>query len=356
MQPGGNPQVAGLGPNPLAGHQQPGVPATGGSNKLFFLVVVLCCFSQMTWQKIVGTVVTLAGGMLFMIYHFQEKLVYLNNIFPQFKTPQQNPAGFRSPQEKGLNYEDVYINTPDGLRLHAWFIFAKENPQTAPTLVFFHANAGNMGLRLPNIEIMAQKWNANIFMLSYRGYGNSEGEPDERGLKIDAVSAMQHVLERTDIDKSKIFVFGRSLGGAVAIHAARKFDEHIAGVIVENTFTCISDMVGKVFPWLNWEPMKTIMLKMRWNSVEEVKSIESPMMLIGGKLDEVVPHEQHGRLVDAATKARFREVVIVEDGTHNDTWMKGGDEYWEAWNNFIKRALDPAAEAEAKAQAKASGK
>lgn len=302
----------------------------------------------MTWKKILGTIATLGGGMLFMIYYFQEKLLYLNKIFPQFQTPQQNPPGFRSPgdvshlpqQFDDLIYEDVFIKTSDNIRLHAWFIFAKAgDTKTAPTLMFFHANAGNMGFRLPNVAAMSQKWNSNVFMLSYRGYGNSEGEPNEAGIKLDADAAMKHLLERSDIDTSKIFVFGRSLGGAVAVHAARKFDDEIAGLIVENTFTKIKDMVGAVFPLLNWEPMKTIMLSMDWNSLDAIKSIQSPIMLIGGKKDEVVPHAHHGLLVEAASNALFREVVIVEDGMHNDTWMKGGDEYWDAWTGFIERAL-----------------
>ena len=107
---------------------------------------------------------------------------------------------------------------------------------SVPTLVFFHANAGNMGFRLPNIAQIYRAVNTNIFILSYRGYGDSEGSPNEAGLMIDAdtvikvfpdslshvlwqtLLVLQHIFyERSDIDPKKVFLFGRSLGGAVAV-------------------------------------------------------------------------------------------------------------------------------------------
>jgi pimeloyl-ACP methyl ester carboxylesterase len=154
-------------------------------------------------------------------------------------------------------------------------------------------NAGNMGLRLPSMHMLWSKLRVNIFMLSYRGYGRSEGEPDEVGLMQDAdavssrrpplcaevsgheassvwslelvskrtdsaivplavISALSqailHVASRSDVDARRILVHGRSLGGAVGCFVAEKYPEMVKGLVLENTFTSIADMVDVVLP------------------------------------------------------------------------------------------------------------
>ena len=84
-------------------------------------------------------------------------------------------------------------------------------------MIFFHGNAGNIGMRLPNIELIIKKCNSNVLILAYRGFGDSEGTPSEEGLKLDAEATLEFAQNHKDIDNDRIFVFGRSLGGAVAI-------------------------------------------------------------------------------------------------------------------------------------------
>ena len=100
----------------------------------------------------------------------------------------------------------------------------KQPKLDAPTILFFHANAGNMGMRMDNLEQMYRIVRANVFILSYRGYGNSEGNPSEAGIQLDAEAAIEYVFKST-IDTNKVFIFGRSLGGAVAIYTAHTFSE-----------------------------------------------------------------------------------------------------------------------------------
>jgi len=126
------------------------------------------------------------------------------------------PPGYRNPKENGMDYEDVYITTKDKVKLHAWFVKANASPRLCRTLIFFHENAGNIGSRLPNIEILVKRLNTNVLILAYRGYGNSEGTPSEEGLKLDAEATLEYALNKEDINNDRIFVFGRSLGGAVA--------------------------------------------------------------------------------------------------------------------------------------------
>ena len=139
----------------------------------------------------------------------------------------------------------------------------------------------DMGFRLPNLRQMQQQMGCNIFIMSYRGYGESEGEPSESGLKMDAQCALDYVFdnaERLGIDERKVFIFGRSLGGAVAIYMASKHSERIGGLIIENTFTCIADMVKQVLPFLDFDVVKQYMLKLEWRSVDLIPHIKCPML------------------------------------------------------------------------------
>ena len=119
-----------------------------------------------------------------------------------------------------------------------------------PNLIFFHGNAGNIGSRLPNIDLLVKRLNCNVLILAYRGYGHSEGKPSEKGLQLDAEATLEYALNREDIDNDRIFVFGRSLGGAVAAQLAQNKGNSIKGIILENTFTSIADLVDVLMPFV----------------------------------------------------------------------------------------------------------
>lgn len=185
------------------------------------------------------------GGAVLMTYLFQEKLVYVPYLPPNARTE------FLAPEDFGLFiYEKVFIETQDKEKLQAWF-FSCQRPG-APTWIFLHGNAGNLSFRLPLIQELIQKLKVNVLILSYRGYGLSTGEPSEHGIKLDAEAALRYLLSRTDIDHDKIFAFGRSLGGAVAVHLAASFPKEIKGLIIENSFTSIEDMIDVMFPVLSY--------------------------------------------------------------------------------------------------------
>merc|ERR1712228_1025535 len=132
-----------------------------------------------------------------------------------------------------------------------------------------------------------------------------------------------------EIDLDKIFLFGRSLGGAVAIYTASEVQKRcknvkIAGLIIENTFSSISDMVGKEF-----------MLKIHWRSIDLIPSIETKMLFLACSNDEIVPHEQMLKLYASAHSAQSKDMYVIQGGTHNDGWMRGGDTYWTKMRDFI---------------------
>ena len=106
------------------------------------------------------------------------------------------------------------------MKLHAWFVKANPYPKLCRTLLFFHGNAGNIGSRLPNIDILVKRLNCNVLILAYRGYGDSEGTPSEPGFKLDAEATLEYALNAEDINNDRIFVFGRSIGASVAARLA----------------------------------------------------------------------------------------------------------------------------------------
>ena len=300
----------------------------------------------------------LAGSVmalfLYVLWAYQESLLYQPKVFPQYTRPQDNPPGYRQPSEQGMPYEDVYMDTPDGFRLHAWWI--RPDPpaerRLRATLVFFHANAGNMGFRLDNIKQMYHDFKLNVFILSYRGYGNSTGTPTEGGILLDAETTWQHVTHRDDVDTNRIIVFGRSLGGSVAIALASKHCKphdaseaaagvgsgsgdgpYVCGLIVENTFTSISSLVNTLFPLLS--PLKPLILRLDWPAIQRIALVTCPILLLSGQLDEVVPAAHMQDLYDAAVRCRSKEILKVKTGLHNNTWSEGGAEYKAAVILFL---------------------
>lgn len=169
-------------------------------------------------------------------------------------------------------------------------------------------------------------------MVEYRGYGNSDSvPPTEAGLKLDAQAAFDFCTKH--LPTSTIYAFGRSLGGAVAIDLAMARSGKLAGVIVENTFTSISDMVDCLMPWLS--PIKPFVLKIGWNSKQALATsrLNMPFLFLAGGKDELVPHSHMLELYRLAPPGSV--LHIIPNGTHNESWTRGGLAYWDAWRRFL---------------------
>jgi fermentation-respiration switch protein FrsA (DUF1100 family) len=165
--------------------------------------------------------------MLGMIFFRQNSMLYVNQVKKFSHRPSDAPFS--------IDYTEHAVTTADGVKILLWFCRSSAW-QSKPTIVFFHANAGTMADRLPNTKGLMDETGANILMVEYRGYGTCEGEPSEDGLKKDADAALAWIFAREDVDQGNIFVFGRSLGGAVAIVAAAKHQVSI-GVLVQSRKT-----------------------------------------------------------------------------------------------------------------------
>lgn len=283
------------------------------------------------------TAAGLFTAVLGMLYVNQDKMLYVASIPGYPKTSAELPLGYRSPADHSLQYDNLMIPTSDGLRLHAWFLRAPSGPKTAPTLVFFHANAGTMGIRLPNVAGLYRRLRCNLLIFDYRGYGISEGVPNETGLMLDADAVMAFVMSHEAVDPSKVVLFGRSLGGAVAMYVAAKMGDKIAGVIVENTFYNVSRMVDKMFSWLG--VLKALVLRIYWPTDERIRTVTAPVLVVSGTDDEIVPHEHSKELYQLATAAASRKLYVVQGGKHNDCFTVGGEPYLDEFSRFMLECM-----------------
>ena len=241
--------------------------------------------------------------------------------------PIKYPGGHWEPEKYGLQVEDVYFNSADGVKLHGWFIPAKK---PIATLLWYHGNAGNLSHRLDNILELVPL-NLNIFIFDYRGYGRSEGNPDEKGLYQDSQAAYDFLRLKKQIDPDELILFGRSLGGACAIKIA--LNNKAAGLIVESAFTSVNDMADKMFSFF---PLK-FLLRSHFNSLETISLVNMPKMFIHGTDDRLIPFSMGRNLFGASNEPKI--FYGIEGAGHNDTYSVGGQKYFESIRRFVLDAL-----------------
>eukprot|EP00347_Sterkiella_histriomuscorum_P018911 403343697 len=278
----------------------------------------------------IGSLTIAALGALYLK---QNSLIY-HPAFP-VKSPSLNPFGLRLPSDRGLLYKDIETVTSDGVKLKGWFIHQK-NPIDAPTIIFMHENAGNIGQRLQYFQYIYSNLDVNIVTLGYRGYSDSDGTPSEQGIKLDAKAIVEHVLKMEEVDNDKLFLLGRSIGGAVAIYTASQYPDTFRGLIIENSFTSMGDMVDSINKYLGL--VKGLVLRNYWNSIDLVENLKLPILFVHGNKDELVPCWMGEKLHDNSKNSVEKKKYIVEGGTHNDTWYVGQKEYLEELLGFINMA------------------
>jgi pimeloyl-ACP methyl ester carboxylesterase len=134
-----------------------------------------------------------------------------------------NPRGYQSPSDHNMPYKEVKITTKDKIKLYGWFIYQNDS-NNRTTIIYFHENAGNLGFRLPFAKLLFARLKVNILVVGYRGYGYSEGLPTEEGLMLDSEAVIEYAFNDLSdmINVDDVYIFGRSLGGAVSIYIVEK--------------------------------------------------------------------------------------------------------------------------------------
>jgi len=246
-----------------------------------------------------------------------------------------------TPAAVGLEYDELWITAEDGTRTQCWWMPYQGPPTRAlgVTVLAFHGNAGTISHRL-DFHRQLHDLGASVMAAEYRGYGDSEGRPSEEGLSMDAVAALAEARARAEAHGDAVIVHGRSLGGAVAIRLAA--DAQVDGLIAESTFTSLTEMAA-----LSGIPLARHLVAYNFESVMHIGEVDTPVMLVHGDADELIPFSMGERLRDRARQAGLDvDWFPVAGGTHNDTWHRAGPGYWthlRGWLEPLSRREAPAA-------------
>ncbi|KAF9910369.1 hypothetical protein BX616_010877 [Lobosporangium transversale] len=279
----------------------------------------------LSYSLAAAAVAVLSGGAL--LYHYQCEIIYPANF------PEGSRKHVAKPSQYNLPYEDLTLITPDKVKIKAYLIKHPDDSiaRRRPTILYLHANAGNMGHRLSIAEVFYKQFGCNIFMLSYRGYGLSEGSPSEKGLKIDAKTALDYIKKHPVIAETKLIAYGQSIGGAVSIDIVANNEEAFSGLIIENTFLSLRKVIPHVLPMI---ARVAFLCHQKWDSEKMIRGITRlPVLFLSGLKDELVPPSHMKELYRVLDTTG--EVVWTEfpNGTHNDTCLKDG--YFEAIKKFL---------------------
>lgn len=244
------------------------------------------------WLLVAGISVSLLyGSICGLFYLTQRRLIFV-------------PPGNMSPPPTGYNLEEVTFTTSDGIRLNGWFI----DNYGDRTVLFCHGNGANISNLEFFIEI-CQELGLNALFFDYRGYGKSEGSiRAEEDLYRDVTAAYQYLIEEKGLTPSQIVVWGRSIGGAVAVELARR--ETLYAVILQSTFTSLTERIQEMAPIIPVKPLS----KFHYLNREKLGSIDSPILIIHSVDDSLIPFSHGEALYRAAEEPKS---FLTLTGPHN---------------------------------------
>jgi len=224
---------------------------------------------------------------------------------------------YATPAQDGYVFEEVAFSSEDKTKLSGWFIPAKGKAQG--TVIHFHGNAQNMSAHYSYVSWLPAN-GFNLFVFDYRGYGKSEGKLSRKGVYEDAVAAVEYIKSRTDIDQSKIILFGQSLGGANAIAVAgeNQFDG-IVGVVSESAFSTYKSVATEHAGI--YKPLAPLFIGNKFSPRKSVGKISpTPLLIIHSTHDSVVFYKHAEKLFKAAKEPKL--LWTIQEGQHIDAFRE----------------------------------
>lgn len=229
-----------------------------------------------------------------------------------------------------------FVEMNDKKKIHTW-LFTREDGKSKKTVVFLHGNAGNISFRVETFKGLFHKCDMNVLAVEYRGFGMSEGVPAQHKINSDVKFILKWASAELNekIDGENLILFGRSLGGAAAIHG---LDEHhvpnVKAIILENTFTNVGDVLDHVMPYLRvFKPL----VSDPWNSERIVKNLKIPALFLSSSKDELIPPALMKRLFESYGGEAFEEknMVVFEGCGHMNAYTMS--KYFPAINEFVSQ-------------------
>ncbi len=231
---------------------------------------------------------------------------------------------YETPEQYGLTWEDVYVETSDGVKLHGWYLDA--SPEKG-AILFFHGNAGNISGRL----FKAKGWidrGFSVFLIDYRGYGKSEGKIEQgKNVFEDAQAAFQWLKEEKEIPLNKLVLYGESIGTHPAIRLA--VENKVAAVILEAPFTSFYELAHTHYPFVP----KMLLKDFEFSNTDYIHQVKAPLFILHGTGDEICPYRMSEELFQKAPTPK--EFFSIPQGGHNDLPNVAGSDFWEKPYRFI---------------------
>ena len=276
---------------------------------------------MLTWETAWGLLRAVLVGLLLavlLLRLFEDRLIFFPDLFSQDVDTAR----------AGVPVEDVFFTTSDGVRLHGWYSPA-EGGATAPTILYFHGNAGNLAGRIDNIGFL-RRLPANVLAVDYRGYGKSQGRPTEAGVYRDAEAAYDYLVKERSVKPAGILILGQSLGSAVAVDLASK--RPVAGLILEAGFPS----ARRVAQEATWIPGLGYLLRSKFDSAAKLKSIRVPVLVAHCWQDPVIPFKLGEELFAAANEPK--QFIAYTGGCHEPLYAADPDDYAARLRAFLQSA------------------
>lgn len=229
-----------------------------------------------------------------------------------------------TPAELGLDYRDVWLTAHDGHRLHAWYVPAR-NPRF--TVLFLHGNGGNMSAQMDAVSAY-HDLGCDVLYMDYRGYGQSDGVPEEQGLYADADTAWHYLVQELGADPHQIILVGRSLGGGVATWLAVQHPPR--AMILEATFVSLPAVVAERFLF----PPAYLVMNHTYPSRERLQQIHAPVLVVHSRTDQLIPYRHGKRLFAAAHQPK--QMVMLSRGDHRTAFLVCNDAYRAGLQAFLE--------------------
>jgi hypothetical protein len=254
--------------------------------------------------------------VLVAVMFLEESMIFFPSVYPE---GDWRPAG--------LAVEDAWFQAADGTKLHGWYL---PHPRARAAVLFCHGNGGNITHRAYALHVLNRRVGVSVLMFDYRGYGRSEGKPDEPGILADARAARAWLAARENIRESDIVMMGESLGGAVAVDLAAR--DGARALVVESTFSSLPDVGAYHYAWL---PVR-LLARTRLDSLSKIGDYRGPLLQAHGDRDTIVPIEFGRRLFEAANEPK--QFLVLPGHNHNDLLP---NTYYDALAEFIERLPAP---------------
>ena len=258
-------------------------------------------------------------GLCSLLYLLQERMIFLR---------QPLPDGARQAVRNLPGTTEIEVTAADGTRLHGWLRHTAEGTVSPGLVIYFGGNAEEVSWQIHDAEALAP-WSTAAF--NYRGYGLSEGSPSEKALVADALAIHDRLAAREDIDRNRIVVFGRSLGSGVAVQLAASRPVH--AVMLVSPYDSLRSIARKQYPFV---PV-SLLLKHPFDSLVRAPGIETPLLVMAGERDRLIPSRYSRRLHDAW--AGPKRWVLIPGAAHND--IHGRPRYWPTMREFLASLTHP---------------